>query len=88
MATMPTSQGTSSGTRTTTTEAEKRGGGGSAAMQQLLWLGGGLALFGASLSVGGILTSTPLLWAFGLGAVAVSLSVLAVTGYHGRAQSA
>ncbi|MDH5020681.1 hypothetical protein [Halobacterium rubrum] len=86
---MPTSQGTSSGTRTTTTtagEAENRGG--SAAMRQLLWLGGGLALLGAALSVGGIAASTPLLWAFGLGAVAVSLSVLAVTGYHGRAQSA
>jgi hypothetical protein len=27
-------------------------------------------------------------WAFGLGAAAVSLSVLAVGGYHGRSQSA
>lgn len=83
---MPTSQGTSSGTRATTGGTEQDIG--QTAIRKLLVLGGALAAAGAGLGVAGVAASTPLLWAFGVGAAAVSLSVLAVTGYHGRAQSA
>jgi hypothetical protein len=83
---MPTGQGTSSGNRTNTTGTE--GDVGATAKRKLLVLGGVLALAGAGLGVAGVAVSAPVVWAFGLGAVAVSLSVLAVAGYHGRAQSA
>ncbi|SEW02913.1 hypothetical protein [Halobacterium jilantaiense] len=82
---MSTSQGTSSGTKTTTGDTEQDIGW--TALRQLLLLGGALALAGAGLGVAGVAASVPLVWAFGIGASAVSLSVLAVTGYHGRAQS-
>jgi len=81
---MSTSQGTSSGTETTGgTEQDI----GRAALRRLLVLGGVLALSGAGLGVAGVAASMPLVWALGIGASAVSVSVLAVTGYHGRAQS-
>lgn len=83
---MWTSQGTSSGTKTTAGDTEQDIG--QTALRQLLVLGSVLALTGAALGVTGVAVSMPVVWAFGVGAAAVSLSVLAVTGYHGRAQSA
>lgn len=81
---MSTSQGTSSGIETTGgTEQDI----GRTALRRLLVLGGVLALSGAGLGVAGVAASMPLVWALGIGASAVSVSVLAVTGYHGRAQS-
>ena len=80
---MTTSQGTHQGTQTggdRATENEVRNG----ALQRLLYLGGGLAVAGAVLGVAGAVSATPIVWAFGLGAAAVSLSVLAVSGYHSR----
>jgi|AntRauMinimDraft_4_1070384.scaffolds.fasta_scaffold00023_96 hypothetical protein len=80
---MTTSQGTSRGTQGAAGDTESGGG----ALQRVLYLGGGLAVAGAVLGLAGAVSSTPVVWAFGLGAAAVSLSVLAVGGYHGRSQS-
>lgn len=81
------SQGTRSGTQTGT-DGATRNDVGDGALQRLLYLGGGLAATGVLLFLAGLVTASPVVWAFGLGATAVSLSVLAVGGYHGRAQSA
>jgi hypothetical protein len=83
---MPTSQGTQTGTQTGAAGAAGDETGGTA-LRRLFYLGGGLAAAGAALGVVGVVASAPLMWAFGLGAVAVSLSVLAVTSYHDRSQS-
>lgn len=82
---MTTSQGTHQGTQT---GADGATGNevGNGALQRLLYLGGGLAAVGAVLGVAGAVAATPVVWAFGLGAAAVSLSVLAVSGYHSRGQ--
>lgn len=83
---MTTGQGTRPGTQT----GAERGTGddvGDGALQRVLYLGGGLAATGAMLGLAGVVASTPVVWAFGLGTAAVSLSVLAVGGYHGRSQS-
>jgi hypothetical protein len=79
-----TSQGTPRGTREAAGDTES----GDGALRQLFYLGGGLAAAGLVLGLAGAVVSTPVVWAFGLGAAAVSLSVLAVGGYHGRSQSA
>jgi len=85
---MTTGQGTQSAT--------KRGaqvgtgddeGIGQTALRELRYLGGGLAGVGALLGVAGAAAGAAVVWAFGVGAAAVSLSLLAVSGYHGRGQS-
>jgi len=80
---MTTSQGTSRDTRGSAGDAESSDG----PLQRVLYLGGGLAAVGAVLGFAGAVSATPVVWAFGLGAAVVSLSVLAVGGYHGRSQS-
>jgi len=85
---MTTGQGTQSGTkRSAQRGTSDHGGIAETALRELRYLGGGLAGVGALLGVAGAAAGAPVVWAFGVGAAAVSLSLLAVSGYHGRGQS-